>query len=64
MSFIRLLLGINGAFSDAIQKTHKTPGLIEYCGIENDRKNLKGDMNKVCSDIRKATNDARIKFAL
>jgi hypothetical protein len=64
MDFIRLLLGINGVFSDAIQKTHKTSGSIEYCGIENDRKNIKGDMNKVCSDIRKATNEARIKFVL
>ena len=45
----------NPAFADYYASIMKNP----YSDPENDRKNLKGDMERVCGDFKKATAMAK-----
>ena len=58
---IDILNSAQGVFSLAAQKIAIDNFTVDYVGIVNDKQNLRKDMQHVCSDVRKAADEAHAK---
>jgi hypothetical protein len=58
---IGILKSGQGVFASAAKKITLGHYPVAYVGIAHDKQNLMGDMVNVCSDVRKAADEAHLK---
>lgn len=60
----KIVKSTRGAFLPKHSDVNKSMENLHFIDSRADRKNLKGDVLRVGADMKKATEDAKIKFCL
>lgn len=48
---------------DLTREINEVIGNLSYYGRDNDRRNMRGDVESICRDLKKSTNEAKVKFS-